>query len=774
MDLWQPFIPFSSKSYNKYGRIILAVTFVLAAILIGVGYDLKEKDDFRCNPNETIAAELVAKNYVTMRCYISYEKKHHPSIPVSRFIVINFGLVLVISVAYAGIVNSKVEKFDTLSSQNMEEPWQLDNLRDAKVFVFPLYVIHLFLARLAPLILFALLLGSASFPVQFQCEWSQDTSEVSKIKNYNDGSNFTIVECVNPLGSKFDTLATSVFVIDFVIAAFGVAEIVYVLNRYRLDNDFGNDVEFCFIHLLEKRSVTIRQILKRIRKTLMEEEHFLMLADRNSNFKPYREPYKLDDLRFQFLMHEEIERKSFRRHEIYNVHLYHGQDQDLVKNRLVHLLPFKDVNCESSPNSVVSYTGNNSATNASSNSEILEICGKILLVGRTGIGKTTFAKALFYRWVKCEFLENRIVFLLTFQTVRKDRSTTLKKMLSQAKGMPSGLDFEELYQFILANPKKVVLIFDDLDDMDTFSVELDDDSTDDYQKPMSMLTIIRKLLKDQFLPGATVIATSRRDKAENISNEISITFQKKLELLGFCRRDMENYVKGFCRLSETDTCAKIWKTVKSQPEFFSLCYLPQVCDLVCLTLKECFERSKTDKDVAMFVPKTITELYQRAIRVIIWETQKYGDTFGTRGYLISNIPQTPEKYMETLKRLAKSKLESSEVSFQFEAKDISQRIVSCGLLTPLRGGYYRFLHTTMQEFLAAQHMVDEMKDIGDVMQFLSSLKNYLEEPKWHLVMQFVFGLLGEKIRNKEIDIPKETLSERYASSLKFLGNICPC
>lgn len=165
MDVWQPFIPFSSKSYNKYGRIMLAVTFVLAAILVAVGYDLKEKDDFRCNPNKTIAADLVAKNYVTMKCYISYEEKHHPSIPVSRFIVINFGLILVISVAYAGIVNSKVEKFHTASSQSMQEPWQLDSLRDAKVFVFPLHIIHLFLARLAPLILFIVLLRSATFPV---------------------------------------------------------------------------------------------------------------------------------------------------------------------------------------------------------------------------------------------------------------------------------------------------------------------------------------------------------------------------------------------------------------------------------------------------------------------------------------------------------------------------------------------------------------------------------------------------------------------------------
>ena len=67
----------------------------------------------------------------------------------------------------------------------------------------------------------------------------------------------------------------------------------------------------------------------------------------------------------------------------------------------------------------------------------------------------------------------------------------------------------------------------------------------------------------------------------------------------------------------------------------------------------------------------------------------------------------------------------------------------------------------MQEFLAACHIVDEMKDICDVRLFLSSLKNYLEKPTWHLVVQFVAGLLGEKIRMKSIDVPKESICRRY-------------
>jgi hypothetical protein len=767
MDSWQPFIPLSSKSYNKYGRIILAVVFVLSAILIGVGYDLNEKANFRCNPNTTIAADLTAKNFVETNCYINYEKKHHRSLPVSSFVVINFGLILVMSVVYAGIANSKVEKFDTKSSENIYESWQLESSRDARIFVFPLYIVHLLVGRVVPLVLFILLIHPANFPVQFQCPWPPETSQLSTATNHNERSrNLTNVECVNPLGDKFETLATSVLCIDCFIATLAIIEVVYLLNWYRHESDFGSDIEFCCMYLLEKRDLTIQQILKRIRKTIREDKCFLNVNFGSDRRLQFRGMHVLGDLKFQFLIHEEIESKRFQRHEIYNVYLEHG-DRDLVKNRLVHLFPSENTNPYSATNS-------NTATNDKiSNPDTLKTYDKILIQGRAGIGKTTVAKAILYRWAKSKLLEDKVVIFLRFRNFRKNKTTILKKMLRQGKGIPSGSNFEELYKFILANPKKIVLIFDGLEDIEldskSFLQEQDEETTDDdHEEPMSMFTIYIKLLKDKLLPGAKIITTSRRDNAEYICNYFRIQFQRRLELLGFSKHDIKEYAKGFCQ-SKTDVCAQIWKTIKNNPEFLNLCYTPEVCDLVCLTLKECFDYSKTDKDIAYFIPKTITELYQRATRVIIWETQKYKTRFGTTNYLTSNMPRSPENIMKTLKRLAKVKLESSEKSFQLEAEDISQRIISCGLLTPLPDGYYSFIQITMQEFLAAWHIVDEMKDIGGVTSFLSSLKDYLEKSNWHLVVQFVAGLLGEKIRKKEIDVPKDSIGRRYAV---FQSKIC--
>ena len=753
MDSWETFIPLSSKSYNRNGRIFLTVIFLFAVILIGVGYDLNERANFRCNPNKTIAADLVAKNFVETNCYMEYEKIHHPSVPVSRFVVINFGLMLVISILYVGLVNSKVETFFSKSPQNgdknAQESWLKERSQETNIFVFPLYILHLILGRILPIILYFILIHPANFPMEFRCQWHLETT----------------VECVNPLGEKFMTLATSVWIIDCIIGTLGFTEVGYLLYSFYRDRDFASDVEFCSMYILEKRDLTIRQILKRIRKTIRKNEQFRYVM---SPF--HRGGQVLSDLNFRFLVYKGIESKCLQKHEIYNVHL--KQDHTLTKDPLLHLFPEEHVqivigNNDNTSNSSDSNTTNESTTDSvsTSHSQILKVCDKILITGRAGIGKTTATKAILYRWAKCSFLEEKVVIFLRFRGFRKNKLTTLKMMLRQGEGISSGTNFEELFKFILVNPTKVVLIFDGLEDIqidwEACLKELDEDTGNDYQGTMSMFAIYLKLLKDKFLPGATIITSSRPYKAGKICNFFKVTFQIRLELLGFTKSDIKNYVKAFCQSKQTNESGNVWRTIESNAEFLSLCYLPATCDLVCLTLNECFEKSNTENDIEKYIPKTMTELYQRAIRVIVWKQLEFRGSFGIGGYLISSLPQSPENFMKTLKRIAKSQMESTETSFQLEAEDFSQKIVSCGLLTRLPDEYFCFLHTTMQEFLAAYHTVDGMKDICDVRLFLSSFKNYLEKPHWHLVAQFVAGLLGEKIRRKSIDVPKESIYKRW-------------
>ena len=71
---------------------------------------------------------------------------------------------------------------------------------------------------------------------------------------------------------------------------------------------------------------------------------------------------------------------------------------------------------------------------------------------------------------------------------------------------------------------------------------------------------------------------------------------------------------------------------------------------------------------------------------------------------------------------------------------------NCGLFNKIEDkeqNIYCFLHLTIQEFLAALHVVDDMDNVE------SFLSEHIENPKWHLVILFVAGLIGDKFRDFE-------------------------
>ena len=57
--------------------------------------------------------------------------------------------------------------------------------------------------------------------------------------------------------------------------------------------------------------------------------------------------------------------------------------------------------------------------------------------------------------------------MLRFRTfnAEQNKNTTLKNMLSFGEGLSAAADFDGVYEYILSNPEKVILIFDGLDEL---------------------------------------------------------------------------------------------------------------------------------------------------------------------------------------------------------------------------------------------------------------------------------------------------------------------
>ena len=80
-------------------------------------------------------------------------------------------------------------------------------------------------------------------------------------------------------------------------------------------------------------------------------------------------------------------------------------------------------------------------------------------------------KKLLHQWKEREddFWHEKIAILLQFRTFNE--TVTLREMCGSAKGLSSD-DFQTVYDFILSNPTKIVLIFDGLDELNVNSERL--------------------------------------------------------------------------------------------------------------------------------------------------------------------------------------------------------------------------------------------------------------------------------------------------------------
>ena len=97
--------------------------------------------------------------------------------------------------------------------------------------------------------------------------------------------------------------------------------------------------------------------------------------------------------------------------------------------------------------------------------------------------------------------------------------------------------------------------------------------------------------------------------------------------------------------------------------------------------------------------------------------------------------------------LAFKEMEKDNLVFKEEL--MKNQIKESGLLHCLPVPFPRtpkqfcFIHLTIQEFLAAKYIV-ETKEIKEIEKFISS---HFEQSRWHLVLQFLAGLLGKKMKD---------------------------
>jgi Fe-S cluster biosynthesis and repair protein YggX len=704
--------------------MLLALFVSIGIIVIGIATTFDLKTTLQCNPDKTIASDLSTRKFVETQCFLKYAQEFHPSIPLYVLIIINFGLVLLFSIIYAWWAKDRVEIFadppnvttnsngaDNESqpllgiSRAASDPMACQNPRGH--IIFTVYITHLILCRIIPLVVFAalLLITSSNFPVQYDCPWPAKTTSTSHANfTQNENMNFSIVSCTYPMGSKKETVAVTVVTINFLIVIVACMELAHLLWSTWKDDNLLTDLEFCSVYLLRKRK-RIRKLMKKIRENISDE--IFSLHDDFGDKRLSRR--KLEEIYVNVVIQEG--RESICRNE-------DGYDRHDIFEAQFKL-----------PLGATTFTR---AADLFKATRAFENCPRtILVVGRPGIGKSLLTKKIFYEWKQQEFKPwiDKIAILIRFRNFNKVKTSFREMLRHSVKSIilnMSDTDFNGIYEHICLMPSNVILIFDGLDELKVDNEFSHDDA--------HILLIFKQLVTGKLLPGVTVLTTSR-PTAEHIYQLLQ--FDQEIEILGFHEDQIKDYVEKFCR-HDTQKSSEIWNLIKKSPELLSLCYIPVNSYIVCLTLKESIE-------VQSNVPTTITELYKRAIKILLLRHHLgYKDKPTPKNYIIGKLPKPLQNDLNVLKRIARNGMIEKQLIFEFENDDESASELSdCGLFNKLedkRKNIFCFLHLTIQEFLAALYVVDDMENVE---LFLSE---HINNPKWYLVIQFVAGLIGDKMR----------------------------
>ena len=380
------------------------------------------------------------------------------------------------------------------------------------------------------------------------------------------------------------------------------------------------------------------------------------------------------------------------------------------------------------------------------------------------------------------------LFLFPFRWFNAER--TEKISLKQLMGLlcPEGDIDNELFQYMLDNPEKVLLLFDGLDEFKHHENCLEEEQAQGRNNateaiPFSALYV--KLVKGIYLPGATVLTTCRPNVEQSIAR---LEFDRRVEIMGFTPEKVEQYVHKFLKcpcskhsvssgelgqrksgkktgelfnfhsppeidnLDQADKfctyntvpVGRIWEHISSNLELLSLCYIPVNSFIVCSFLEKLITLDDQNLENSA-LPTTSTEVYDGALRMFIFKHHpEFKGKLLTKEYLMGNaaFSDSIEETLTQVGSLVRTGIE--ERRLVFDSTEV-RGMENCGLLNRMPDSeitwlqfrsHFCFIHLTFQELLAAREITK--MSLSDLSHFIA-LK--ASDPKWHMVIQFVAGLL---------------------------------
>lgn len=253
-------------------------------------------------------------------------------------------------------------------------------------------------------------------------------------------------------------------------------------------------------------------------------------------------------------------------------------------------------------------------TSVQKKSENFDEMSNILITGKPGMGKTTFAQKIVRKWAKGESLLSgltKIVLWLDFNVLEDTtRTVSLEELIcNQLPDLP-----EEVLDFVKNNPNSILIVVDNVCESHSECDEADFGNSFEERLPFSAL--LKKLVTGKLLKGATVLTLSR--STHNNSFDLS-GFRSRTDIVGFSPQEIKEYVKKYFANDgyEEDELVTLMLVECLTENTLSICCVPLHCFYLCSFMKWCQNSNSQSRLSAQEnIPETITELYAGIVQMV--------------------------------------------------------------------------------------------------------------------------------------------------------------
>ena len=747
---------FKPEAFGKIHYVGVFFWILTGVIFFGIFVDMENNElkfDFNCGGAKSENIKVVQRI-----CYEKYVKQYKRiDISFYVFVFINFGLISSVCLYYSRIVRPTVNRLSR-SIRNGDPERQSHDQKNALSTGYKLFIAYCcqLSIRLVFGVLFITLQTQLLYPLKFSskfhCYLTDETTQ-PRNSSYN-AQNSTLHVCHNQQAVKKTFWMDAVLVVNGIFVVGILIEIVYLFLRARRQRDFMQNSKFQTSHLNPRKEAQQQestenillsrskreQSLKTPLQEFIQETKEMIINDTyqppqlQSLFSSPPDKGGLEDT-FKHLTLDQIYTSLFILPGMANEHMSLPMTdfpEDRRKNLETYTRLFEKNERPREPEDILNRENKN-----------------VLIVGCPGIGKTLWCTKILRDWASDKIFHNTpdnkihfdAAFFVEYRIFNTETDLSLKELLTRSTYSPSDQLNKEVWNYILENPQRVLLIFDGVKLNSKISTEANKPQfINSADEKMPIFALYAKLATGKLLKGAAVLTTTRPTALSCIE---SIPFDKVFEIFGFPSEQVKEYVTKFAEEDE-EAVNTVRRHITSNIVILSLCHIPASCFIICSRL---FKMVKLFGSESLNLPTRFTDIYKKAVKIFyLRHNEEFRNKHFTRENFESNdFPPKEEKKFEKLEKMAFEGIKEGRLIFGgnevrgMEDSALFYRLPDREPDPFNNKGQFRFIHPTMPDFFAAEHLTNMSE---------TELRNFVsmntKESKWQLVFQFLAGLMESK------------------------------